>query len=126
MIKGVGVDIVSIERVRILSIRSGTKFLKRCFTDTEIKYCEAIKPESRKYEQYSVRFAAKEAVSKALGTGIVAFKFRDIEVVNLKTGKPFVNLYNNAKTIADDLGITNIQISLSHESDKAIAFVIVE
>ena len=115
MIKGV--DIVK---------RCDTKFIERCFTQTEIIYCENIKPESRKFEQYAVRFAAKEAVSKALGTGIVDFNFRDVEVVNLLCGKPIVNLHNNANNIAQKLGITNIQISLSHESDKAIAFAVVE
>ena len=126
MIKGVGVDIVSIVRIEDIVKRCDTKFIERCFTQTEIIYCENIKPESRKFEQYAVRFAAKEAVSKALGTGIVDFNFRDVEVVNLLCGKPIVNLHNNANNIAQKLGITNIQISLSHESDKAIAFAVVE
>ncbi|MCD4657199.1 MAG: holo-ACP synthase [Planctomycetes bacterium] len=124
--KSVGVDIVSIARIEDIAKRIGDKFIKRCFTQIEIEYCENIKPESRKYEQYAVRFAAKEAVSKALGTGIVDFNFRDVEVVNLESGKPVVKLHNNAYQIAQTLGIANIQISLSHEDDKAIAFVIVE
>ena len=126
MIKGTGVDIVSIARIKELAKRSGAKLLKRCFTEREIAYCEEIKPESRKFEQYAVRFAAKEAVSKALGTGIVEFNFRDVEIINLESGKPVVNLLNNAKNIAQNLEITNIQVSLSHENDKAIAFVIAE
>ena len=126
MIKGLGVDIVSIERIKNLAIESRDKFLKRCYTDVEIAYCESVNPKSRKYEQYAVRFAAKEAVSKALGTGFVDFNFRDIEIVNLKSGKPVVNLYKKAKITADALEISTIHVSLSHESDKAIAFVIAE
>ncbi len=126
MIKGVGVDIVSIVRIEDLVKRCDNKFIERCFTRNEIEYCENVKPESRKYEQYAVRYAAKEAVSKALGTGIVDFNFRDVEVVNLLSGKPIVNLHNNANDIAQTLGITNIQISLSHESDNAVAFAVVE
>ena len=86
-----GVDLVEIDRVAAVIGRWGDRFLTRVFTDAERAYCRGRVPE------LAVRFAAKEAVSKALGTGIVGMAWRDIEVVPDPRGKPLVVLHNRAK-----------------------------
>ncbi len=115
-----GVDLVEIDRVAAVIGRWGDRFLIRIFTDAERAYCRGRVPE------LAVRFAAKEAVSKALGTGIVGMAWRDIEVVPDPRGKPLVVLYNRAKARAAELGLTAFEISLSHSRDMAIAMVVAQ
>jgi len=115
-----GVDLVEIDRVAAVIGRWGDRFLTRVFTDAERAYCRGRVPE------LAVRFAAKEAVSKALGTGIVGMAWRDIEVVPDPRGKPLVVLHNRARARATELGLTALEISLSHSRDMAIAMVVAQ
>ncbi|MSQ43292.1 MAG: holo-[acyl-carrier-protein] synthase [Chloroflexi bacterium] len=115
-----GVDLVEIDRVAAVIGRWGDRFLIRVFTDAERAYCRGRVPE------LAVRFAAKEAVSKALGTGIVGISWRDIEVVPDPRGKPLVVLHNRAKARATATGLTAFEISLSHSRNMAIAIVVAQ
>ncbi len=116
MIKGTGVDIVEIDRIRSAVKKYGKKFLCRIFTPHEIKYCTAFN--KLKYPELSVRFAAKEAYSKANGTGMVGIKWRQIEVYNDKKGKPLLRIRGRSKK--------NAHITLSHSKDYAVASVVIE
>jgi holo-[acyl-carrier protein] synthase len=123
MIVGIGTDIIEIARIERLLTKQ-KRFQKRIFTEVEIAYCETKKNNA---QNYAARFAAKEAFLKAIGTGWrqgVAFK--EIELVNNEQGKPEIFLSGKAKEIADNLGITNIQVSVSHLKDFAIAVVTAE
>lgn len=119
MIIGIGTDIIEIRRIQ--SAIRNKRFIERCFSLNEIKMLKA-----RKFPVQSIAagFAAKEAVAKALGTGVRGIRLKDIEVLRDKFGKPYINLYGYAKKFADKLGIDEIQVSLSHSKSDAIAFVI--
>ncbi len=115
---GVGVDLVEIARIERALQRHGARFLERIFTPAEAALC-AGRP-----AELAARFAGKEAVSKALGTGIAGFGWRDIEILSDDAGKPLVTLYGGAAARAAGLGLTRIEISLSHTRDIAAAFVV--
>ena len=125
MIIGIGTDIIDTRRIKNAINRYGEKFKKRCFSNNEI-----IRSENRfnSTNSYAKRYAAKEACSKALGTGLAKGIFwKDIEVINDKYGKPFIKLHNNAlkrinKITKKDY---NIEVSLSDEKNYAIANVII-
>ena len=125
MIIGIGTDIIDIRRIKNTIHRYGEKFKKRCFSKNEI-----IRSENcfNTTNSYAKRYAAKEACSKALGTGLAKGIFwNDIEVINDKYGKPFIKLHNNAlkrinKITKKDY---NIEVSLSDEKNYAIANVII-
>jgi holo-[acyl-carrier protein] synthase len=119
-----GVDIVEIDRVRESFEANGSGFRDRVFTAGEIKYCESRK--AARFESYAARFAAKEAVSKAFGTGIGEAGLKNIEVLNDDRGKPYVVLYNDAKNIFESMKGLGISISLSHCRQYAIAYAIIE
>ncbi len=120
MIKGTGVDIVEISRIeKAISRHSG--FFRRVYTARELEDCMA---EKSRTPSLAARFAAKEAVSKALGAGIGKIKWTDIEITNQKSGKPEIFLHGRAKDKMFELGISTIEISLSHSRDYAIAFAI--
>ena len=123
MIRGVGIDITDIERIRSLYMRHGRRFLHRVFTDQEIAYCEQrFNPP----QHLCARFAAKEAAAKALGTGLMhGVTFKDIEVV-VHDGPPCILLYNKAAETAQALGISTIHLSMSHDRGCAVAIVIME
>jgi holo-[acyl-carrier protein] synthase len=124
MIVGTGVDIAEVERVRESIERRGEKFLRRIFTDGEIRYCER---KARRFESYAARFAAKEAGMKALGTGWShGVRWRDIEVVRLEGQRPTLQFHGEAAAIAGKLGVKNIALSLTHTADEALAHVILE
>jgi holo-[acyl-carrier protein] synthase len=114
----VGVDIIEIARVGAAVERWGTRFLERIYTPDEIAYCRGHIPE------LAVRFAAKEAVSKALGTGIFGLSWTEIEVKVDRRGKPLVRLHGRAKARAETLGLETFAVSLSHSDDNAVAFVV--
>ncbi|MBF4695348.1 holo-ACP synthase [Fusibacter ferrireducens] len=120
MIKGNGVDIVEIERFKKI-VTEKPKFLKRFFTDSEN---ELFEKKHMKAETVAGNFATKEAVSKAFGTGVRGFNLRDIEVLRDELGHPYVNLYDGAKEVAHQKGITTLMVSISHSSENAVAFVI--
>jgi holo-[acyl-carrier protein] synthase len=116
----VGVDIVEISRLERIYERWGQRFLSRVYTLREQNFCRDRLPE------LAARFAAKEAISKALGTGIVGrggVNWLDMEVLPDRRGKPLVYLHGRAQERAQELGLTEWAISLSHERAMAIAFV---
>jgi holo-[acyl-carrier protein] synthase len=120
LIKGFGVDIVEIDRVE-KAMERRKKFIGRIFTEKEAKYCSR-RPKPAAH--FALRFAAKEAVAKALGTGIGLISWRDIEVINEKKGKPKVILKGKAKEVAAKEGVEEIFISLSYTRGNAIASAI--
>jgi len=118
-----GVDLVEVERIETMLSRYGERFLTRVFTDREIGYCRGRSPE------LAARFAAKEAVSKALGVGIQhqeGVGWREIEVVSDAHGKPAVILTGRAAQRAGELGLSTFALSLSHTREYAIAMVVAE
>ena len=124
MIVGIGVDIVEPERIGGMIERHAGRFLERTFTADEIAYCRGRK---RAVEHFAARWAAKEAVAKALGTGLARrIGWKDIEVVKDPSGAVGVRLYRKAKTLADKLGVTRIHLSLSHTEKAAVAVVVAE
>ncbi len=113
-----GVDLVEIDRIEAAAARWGERFFKRVYTDAERDHCRNRIPE------LAARFAAKEAVMKALGTGIKGVGWREIEVLPNPDGKPLVHLYGGARRRAEELGLGEVAISLSHSRDYALATVI--
>ena len=124
MIYGNGIDIIDINRIRKVIDKYGNRFKKRCFSISEIERSEK---RLNSVESYAKRYAAKEACSKALGTGLARGVFwKDIEVENNQYGKPFVKLHGRAKEIFKNMNKTSntqIEISLSDEKKYAIANV---
>ena len=122
MILGVGTDIVEIRRIK-KAMEGNGKFLEKIFTTTELEY---LKSRNFRAEYVAGRFAAKEAVAKALGTGFRGFDFKDIEIDWTTLGKPIVILKGKAKLIANKEGQYNIHLSISHGEDSAVAYAILE
>jgi holo-[acyl-carrier protein] synthase len=121
---GIGIDLVENARIQRSIERFGERFLHRVFTAGEIVYCQSMKFPER---HFAARFAAKEALSKAFGTGIgKAMGWREIDVRNKSSGEPFVVLEGGAMELADDRGVTKIWISLSHTEHHAIAVIMLE
>ena len=114
----VGVDAIEIGRVAAAIERFGSRFLERVYTAREIDYCRGRVPE------LAARFAAKEAVSKALGTGIRGIVWREMEVLPDRRGKPLVHLHGRAAGRAAELGLTAFAVSLTHSRELAIAVVV--
>jgi holo-[acyl-carrier protein] synthase len=122
MIIGIGTDIIEITRIADSIEKYGERFKNRIFTQSEQDYCESFK--ANKYLHYAARFAAKEAFSKAIGTGITqGFKFNEIWVRNEKSGEPKIEL---GGVLAERYGKYRIHISLSHTVGNAVAYVVVE
>ncbi|MEK7291357.1 MAG: holo-ACP synthase [Planctomycetota bacterium] len=117
----VGIDIIEIKRIeRLFSANEG--FLRKIYTEKEVEYC---KPKKNRYQHFAARFASKEAVFKALGTGWAGkMKWTDIETLNDEMGRPYLNLYGSVKELAEKKRINNISVSLSHCQDYAIAQVL--
>jgi len=128
MILGVGIDICDIKRIDKVLLCYGDRFKNRCFTEKEIIKCDKVKNSS---SCYAKRFSAKESVSKALGTGMkMGVAWKNIEVINLKSGKPTVNLNGKAlkvlKNMIPENMKSNISISITDEKDLAQSIVIIE
>lgn len=121
MIKGIGTDIVKVERINKIINRTST-FLEGAFTKEEISYFNNKK---NNIESIAGTFAAKEAVSKALGTGFRGFGLKDIEIIRNEYGKPEVKLSDKIVELFE-LTDYKIHLSISHSSDDAIAFVVLE
>ncbi|MGQ9819080.1 MAG: holo-ACP synthase [Candidatus Kapaibacteriales bacterium] len=122
MIRGIGIDLIEVDRVQKAIENYGDRFLKRVFTETEIRYCETFK--ESKYVHYAARFAVKEAFSKAIGTGLTnGFKFNSIGTRNEANGFPIVELYDNLK---EKYNSYRIIVSISHIINLALAVVIIE
>jgi holo-[acyl-carrier protein] synthase len=114
----VGVDMIETDRVRAVLERHPERFLERVFTPEEVAFCRGRVPE------LAARFAAKEAVMKALGTGARSVGWREIEVLPDRRGKPLVYLYGGAAERAATIGLHDIDISLSHLESFAVAVVV--
>lgn len=124
VIVGIGVDIVEVERVKNLLSRYRDRFLRRVFTEGEANYA---KKSVREAERLAGRFAVKEAVMKAFGTGkSQGILWRDVETVRGAMGKPEVKLYGNAYNCMNKLKGSRIHVSITHDGGKAMAFVIIE
>ena len=122
MILGLGTDIVEISRIGQMIERHGDTFLNRVFTDQENEYCGTKK---NKEQHYAGRWAAKEAVMKTLGTGFVkGIGWKEIEVVNLKSGKPTIVISGGVEQYAGEMGIKEILITISHSREFATATAI--
>ena len=115
-----GIDIIEIGRIRRVAETYGQRFLKRIYTEAEAAYCRGRAP------QLASRYAAKEAVMKALGTGIRGVRWRDIEVVRRRGQAPTVRLHGTALARAKLLGIEHVAISLSHSQEYAVASVVAQ
>jgi holo-[acyl-carrier protein] synthase len=119
---GIGVDIVETARIQSSLERFGDRFLRRVFTQEERDYCSPSPVPAR---HYAARFAAKEAVSKAFGTGIGGkIGWRDIEVKRKPTGEPFILLHGPGAELAASLGVVQALISLSHSDHYSVASAI--
>ena len=121
-----GIDIVDISRF-VKKIEEGNAaFFDKCFTENEIAYCNSSKDINKKAERFAARWAAKEAVGKALGTGLMSegVGMRDIEVIKDQRGTPAVKLYGGALSHADDIGMSSVSISLSHDGGMAAAYCV--
>ena len=114
----VGIDMLAIPRLQRVLDRHNGRFLKRVYTPEEVAFCRGRVPE------LAARFAAKEAVMKALGTGTRGVGWRDIEVLPDRRGKPLVYLYGRAKERAERIGLQALDVSLTHEREFAIAAVV--
>lgn len=122
MIVGLGTDIVEIVRIGEMIDRHGEAFLNRIYTPDEIRYCQKRKHYN---EAFAGRWAAKEAVMKALGTGFIrGIGWQDIEILAEKSGKPFVNIRGGAGEHAKKIGVDNILITISHCKAYATATAI--
>jgi len=120
-----GVDIVEINRIEKSFEKLGDSFRDRVFTQVEIEYCEAKR--AARYQSYAARFAAKEAVSKAFGTGIGnRIGWKNIEVINDVNGKPNISLTQTAKEMLNEINAKSISLSLSHCDHYAVAYVVIQ
>jgi len=124
MIRGIGVDIVKVDRIGQAVERWGDRFLKRIFTAAEIERCQQ---RARPEQCLALRFAAKEAFAKALGLGMrKGLRWRDIEVVHDDLGKPDLLLHNQAQRLLEAVEASRTWLSLSDERESALAVVVLE
>lgn len=121
MIIGIGTDIIEIDRIKV-AIERTPSFLSKAFTEKEI---ELFKAKEMRVETIAGNFAAKEALSKALGTGFRGYSLQDFEILRDQLGKPIVNISKKARQKIGDR-VLNINVSISHNKSNAIAFAIVE
>ena len=123
-ILGLGIDLVDCDRIENSIERFGDRFLHRVFTAGEIAYSQSMKFPAR---HLAARFAAKEALSKAFGTGIgKAMGWRDLDVQKRESGEPFVVLSGGAEKMAQERGVEKVWISLSHTEAVGMATIILE
>lgn len=118
MILRSGIDTIEISRLDEVRPSIRERFIQRVFT--EVESAQAMD----RSDALSGIFAAKEAVSKALGTGIGFVRWRDIEIIHLPSGRPTVTLHGHAKLVAEELGLTEWSVSISHDRNKAIAMAV--
>lgn len=115
-----GVDIIEIDRVADVIARHGDRFLNRIYTPDEITHCRG------RVHELAARFAAKEAVMKALGTGVRGVGWKDIEILPNRRGKPLIFLYNRGAGRAERIEMRGLEVSLTHSKEYAIAMVVGE
>ena len=114
----VGIDVILISRVRKVLERHPERFLQRVYTPEEVAFCRG------RVHELAARFAGKEAVMKALGTGARGLSWREIEILPNRRGKPLVYLHGDARKRGETIGLRGVDISLTHEGDVAIAAVV--
>jgi len=114
----VGIDIIEVGRVRKVLEKHGERFLKRVYTINEVQQCRG------KVTRLAGRFAAKEAISKALGTGLRGVTWREMEVVQLRSGRPTVTLRGNARRRAELLGLSAFDVSIADLAEFSIAIAV--
>jgi len=125
MIIGHGIDLCGVERIRRMIADHGDRFLGRTYTEAEVAYARRRKKGFE--ETLAGRFAAKEAVMKALGTGWrEGVEFRGIEILNEPSGKPYVVLHGTTLAKAEALGVTAWSVSITHTEDLAVASAVAE
>ena len=124
LIIGCGIDLVKIERIEKIIKRWGNNFNSRIFTPLERDYCE--KKRVNKFQSYAGKFAAKEALLKALGLGLRGTKWKEIEIKNDELGQPVIDTSGKLKSIASTKGVSKYFITISHTKEYAIAQVILE
>jgi len=113
-----GVDLIEIARIEEVVARHGKHYLERVFTPAELEYC------GRRAESLAGRWAAKEAVAKALGTGIGDITWKEIEILGDEQNAPKLTLTGMAESKAKELGLTNWSVSISHSLSHSVAFVV--
>ena len=113
-----GVDLIEIARIEEVVARHGKYYLERIFTPAELDYC------GKRAESLAGRWAAKEAVAKALGTGIGDVAWKEIEILGDEQKAPVLNLYGAAENKARELGLINWSVSISHNQSNAVALVV--
>ncbi len=118
MIIRTGVDLIEIPRIAEVVSRHGKHYLERIYTPAELELCGA------RSESLAGRFAAKEAVAKALGCGIGDVDWKEIEILGNELRAPVLHLHGKAAQKADELGLRNWSVSLSHSQSHAVAFVV--
>ena len=118
MILRTGVDLIEISRIEDAVSRHGKHYLERIYTPAELELC------GKRVESLAGRFAAKEAVAKALGCGIGDVTWKEIEILGDEQNAPVLHLHGKAVKKADELGLTSWSVSLSHSQSHAIAFVV--
>lgn len=124
MIIGTGIDLVEIRRIQQSTERYGQRFLDRVYTAAEQAYCLRKRASA---ESLAARFAAKEAGSKALGTGIShGVSWKEIEVTRQPGGRPTIRFYGRAAEIAGRLGVAQASLSITHTGEVAMASVVLE
>ena len=116
----IGIDIIEIARIQRAIDHWGERFLNRVYTEPELRICR------KRPWRLAARFAGKEAVMKTLGTGVRGISWKEIEILAEPSGKPLVQLYGKAQDKANDLGLSELAISLSDSKEYAVAFVIGE
>ena len=124
LIVGCGIDLVKIERIEKIIKRWGDNFIFRIFTSLEREYCE--KKKGNKFQSYAGKFAAKEALLKALGLGLREANWKEIEIKNDELGQPIIDTSGKLKNIASAKGVSKYFISISHTKEYAAAQVILE
>lgn len=119
---GIGTDIIEIKRIE-KALKNTKRFKEKIFTDKENLYFEKM---GNRVESIAGSFAAKEAVSKALGTGFRTFGMDDIEITRDELGKPSIVLFGEAQKLGDSLGVVQMHLTISHCKEYAVAYVIIE
>jgi len=124
LIIGCGIDLVKIERIEKIIKKWGDNFIFRIFTSLEREYCE--KKKGNKFQSYAGKFAAKEALLKALGLGLREANWKEIEIKNDELGQPIIDTSGKLKNITSTKGVSKYFISISHTKEYAVAQVILE
>ncbi|OGU61405.1 MAG: holo-[acyl-carrier-protein] synthase [Ignavibacteria bacterium GWF2_33_9] len=122
MVKGIGIDIAEVQRIKNAVEKYKDKFSGKIFTEEEVAYSMSLK--NNEYVHLAARFAVKEAFSKAIGTGITkGFKFREVGVINKENGEPVLILTGD---LAEKYGRYKFHVSISHTDTNAVAVVVME